>query len=136
MMAKEVSKPEQYRSESHCGLQHNQDDMARKMASIFEATSDFVIIVNADGKLLYINHAGRIFMGIVEGEDLAKIDLLDLYSKTGKILMKNDYLPKVLRQGRHNCEITLLSRDGKELPVSQVMIAHRSPKNRLDFYSI
>jgi len=45
-----------------------------RFKSILDATTDLVGIAEADGRMLYVNRAGRRFMGVGDEEDLAAID--------------------------------------------------------------
>lgn len=49
--------------------------------------------------------------------------------------MLGEGIPTALREGTWSGETALLSRDGREIPVSQVILAHRTPDGKVRFLS-
>src|SRR3990170_2685022 len=97
------------------------EETRRRLTAILEATTDFVAMGHADGRVEYCNRAARRMLGIVEREDISTIRIADT--------------PAAIRDGIWSGETALLGRDGREIPVLQVIIAHRTAEGRIEFLS-
>lgn len=105
------------------------------LAGILEATVDIVITVAPDGRVLYLNHAGRKMLGLTEDEAVDDYRLTDFYSVDAALSILHTALPIAQRAGVWSGEGVLRSRPGLEIPVSQVIIAHKAADGTLDYYS-
>ncbi|GAO35169.1 hypothetical protein SCT_0553 [Sulfuricella sp. T08] len=105
-----------------------------RLVAIIEATPDFVSTSTPDGKLLYINHAGREMLGLGE-EDVTRYDIGHCYPEWAGTVIMNAGLPAAVRDGIWMGETALLRRDGREIPTSQVIIAHKAEDGRLNYFS-
>jgi PAS domain S-box-containing protein len=106
-----------------------------RLISILEATTDLVGIANPDGQLFYLNRAGRDILGILQDEDLSKIRISDTHPEWTRQIVLRDGIPIALRDGNWSGETAFLSRDGKEIPASQVILAHKSSDGKVEFLS-
>jgi PAS domain S-box-containing protein len=106
-----------------------------RFISILEATTDLVGIANLGGQLLYLNRAGRDILGILEDEDVSKIRISDTHPEWTKQIVLRDGIPIALRDGNWSGETAFLSRHGKEIPASQVILAHKSSDGKVEFLS-
>jgi signal transduction histidine kinase len=70
-----------------------------------------------------------------QGED-ASLHLKNLFSETGRLQLETEAIPAACQKGAWQGESTLRQRDGKELPVSQVVIAHKDPAGQITSISI
>ncbi len=108
----------------------------RRLAEILEATPDFVGIATIDGRVAYLNPAGRKLLGIGPTESVAPRPIWDHNPEPYRSLIRDEALPTAIRQGTWNGEVTFLTSDGRQVPTSLVMIAHRTPDGRPDHLSI
>ncbi|MGA7949033.1 MAG: EAL domain-containing protein [Thiobacillaceae bacterium] len=113
---------------------HAEEARARLVA-ILEATTDFVATADADGKLLYLNQAGRRLLGRTAENDIAGMPLADCHSEQGIQRLLQEALPRAAADGVWVGENTLHGMLGQEVPVSQVVLAHRGNDGRIEFYS-
>ena len=104
------------------------DDANERLTAILEATSDFVGTATPDGKCLFSNRA---LMGLCN--PLATISDAHPDWATKKIL--NEGVPAAMREGSWTGETALLARDGREVPVSQVLLAHKDSEGSLAYLS-
>ena len=114
--------------------QHS-EGFRERLTAILEATSDLVGIADGDGHVLYINGAGRRMVRVGEGEDTSNTSIPDFLPEWAQALVLVEGLPAALRDGIWSRETALLSRDGREIPVSQVILAHKAPDGTLEFFS-
>lgn len=106
-----------------------------RLASVLESTPDFVGMTGLDGRVFYINQAGLRMLGLGEGEDPATLTLADFYSGEHQALIIDQALPSAVRDGTWTGETNLLSRNGRSIPVSQVIIAHKAPGGEVQYFS-
>ena len=111
-----------------------EEAMARLVA-IIEATPDFVGTCDALGHPLYVNRAGRRMVGLGPDEPLAGRHIAELHPAAAAARLLDEAIPKALREGVWSGENALRHEDGREIPVLQVVLAHRSPGGEVDFLS-
>ncbi|MDA8161183.1 MAG: GAF domain-containing protein [Desulfobacteraceae bacterium] len=105
------------------------------LASVLEATTDFVGTADRDGHIVYLNLAGRRMLGLGEKEDLSRIMIADTHPAWAAKLLLEEALPRVVREGLWEGETVFLGADGREIPVSQVIIPHRDAAGEAIFFS-
>lgn len=104
-----------------------------RLTSILEATPDFVGISNTAGSALYINRAGRQMVGLSEDEPASNM-LVANYHPKWALRQLNQVLPIVIRNGVWSGESALLTRDGREIPVLQVILAQKAADGTVEFF--
>ncbi|NET88576.1 MAG: PAS domain S-box protein [Kamptonema sp. SIO1D9] len=98
-----------------------------RLTAILEATTDLVSIADNSGKIIYLNQAGRQLLGIDRDEQLTNLQIADLVP-----LEEVDKIRNQCTSGKENesgiwvGENTLKNPEGREIPLSQVAIAHKS----------
>jgi len=107
----------------------------QQLSSILEAMPDFVSISTLDGRRAYMNQAGKRMLGISDEEDVTGLPALQAYPQWVWGFIRNEVIPFAIENGLWEGESTLLSRDGTEIPVSQVIIAHKGVDGHEGFLS-
>jgi PAS domain S-box-containing protein len=107
----------------------------QRLTAILEGTNDFVSTAAPDGHLLYLNQAARAGLGIGPDEDISRLTLADFTTAEGVEQAMREVFPAVLERGIWRGEATVLPRDGEEIPVSQVAIAHRTDDGQIRYVS-
>jgi diguanylate cyclase (GGDEF)-like protein/PAS domain S-box-containing protein len=107
----------------------------RRLAEIVESTSDFVGMASADGSTLWVNRPGRRMLGIPEDEDLLGVPISKHSPDWAARKIIQEGLPGARREGIWKGETALRIRDGREIPVSQVIVAHGGEGEDVDHYS-
>jgi PAS domain S-box-containing protein len=95
-----------------------------RLVAIIEATPDLVGTATLDGQLLYTNQAGLRMMGIRE-ENLPTLRIPDVQPEWAARLVQEVAFPHALSHGHWSGETAILGADGHEIPVLQVILAHR-----------
>lgn len=106
-----------------------------RLVAILNATTDFVGIADMEGKPLYVNEAGLRMVGI-HAEDLPHLTIAEFHPDWSNEIITKESMPCSFRDGAWSGEIAFRRRDGSEIPVSMVGIAHRDPQGDLEFTSI
>ncbi len=112
------------------------EEARERLAAILEATTDFVGTADAEARTLYLNRAGRRMLGIGEREDLTGRPIAMYHPPWAFEVILTDALPAAAQRGVWSGETALLHRDGTEIPVSQVVLSHRAPDGRIEYYSM
>jgi len=105
-----------------------------RLTAILETTSDFVSFADAVGRVLYINDAGRRMLGL-HGQTMGGMGFEDLHPEWATALLLDEAIPTALREGTWVGESALITRDGREIPVHQVLLVHRTQAGEIDFIS-
>jgi two-component system NtrC family sensor kinase len=106
-----------------------------RLTAIIEATSDFVGMADANGYAFYLNKAGRKMLGISETDIQNRIHISAFHSPSVLQNILQPALAVAVEKGIWSGESLLLSREGEEIPVSQVIIAHKAVDEEVEFFS-
>lgn len=105
-----------------------------RLITVLENTSDLVSISNAAGKVIYLNKSGQRMLGIqADGSNLTSLDRF--YPDWARHLILEEGIPTAKARGVWSGQTALISSDGAEIPVSQVIIAHRNSSGQLEYFS-
>ncbi len=127
--------------ETNTQLQHEIRDRTAaeqqllRLKSILEATTDWVGMADAEGHSLYMNRAAREMLHVGLDSDLAGVRISDVTSPKSIDTITKVGIPAACRDGVWSGETIWQSLDGEEIPVSQVIIAHKSENGELEFLS-
>jgi diguanylate cyclase (GGDEF)-like protein/PAS domain S-box-containing protein len=113
----------------------SQIDEISRLAEILEATPDFVATATPDGKILSANRAARKILGIGADEDIVGTPIATFLPEWAFRIIEQEGIPTSMQEGHWEGETALLSRDGKEIPVSQVILSHRTADGKLAYLS-
>ncbi|SER45876.1 PAS domain S-box-containing protein/diguanylate cyclase (GGDEF) domain-containing protein [Nitrosomonas sp. Nm51] len=106
-----------------------------RLVSILEATPDLVAIFGQEGLLRYLNQAGRRLLGINAGEEVSARYMHDLVVEGSARQRMSQALSAVREHGVWHGETVLRIAEEKELPVSQVVLAHRNTDGAIEYLS-
>jgi PAS domain S-box-containing protein len=106
-----------------------------RLASILEATTDMVGISDPGGRLLYVNQSGRKAIGLSPDEDITNMTIHEFLADPAKSPILLEGIPAAIRLGHWNGEAQILTRQGREIPVSQVILAHKSSNGEVESLS-
>jgi PAS domain S-box-containing protein len=107
-----------------------------RLTMILENTSDLVGISYPDGRGMYMNAAGRRMAGFEAGEDLGRHYYTEVHPDWARRIVQEVGMPAAMAQGIWEGESAVLNRrDGREIPVSQVIMVHRSAGGDVDCIS-
>jgi PAS domain S-box-containing protein len=116
-------------------VQRRDEEAASRLVATLNATTDIVAILDGRGRVSYVNRAARRILGISESESMDGIAWRSMYTRATRKLLLRHALPTAIRDGVWEGETRLVARDGREIPVSQVVIAHRSPRGGVWYVS-
>jgi two-component system, NtrC family, sensor kinase len=105
-----------------------------RLTAILDVTTDLVAISDLSARLLYLNGAGQSLLGLTAEESLG-LPIAALVPERLRPVVQDEILPTLLRDGRWTGEAVLLARDGREVAVSVVAVAHRAADGAVEFLS-
>src|SRR6476661_3427862 len=106
-----------------------------RLTAIVEATSDLVGVADASGHNIYLNKAGQKMLGISPEEPGYQFSINSVLAPSARAKFRDEVFPIALREGTWTGEVLFLSRDGQEVPVSQVLIVHKTEAGEIEFIS-
>jgi PAS domain S-box-containing protein len=106
-----------------------------RLIDILEATSDFVSTATPDGRLSYLNRAGKRMLGWPEDETFTGRHIPDAHPDWAYHLVETKGIPAAIAHSVWEGETALLRSDGAEVPVSQAIMAHKSPAGEVEYLS-
>jgi PAS domain S-box-containing protein len=113
-----------------------QAEQARdRLIDILETTPDIISTASVDGNGLYLNQAARKILGIPETADLSELAIPQLHPAWADEIIQTHGIPTAMREGMWRGETAILSQDGREIPVSQVILAHKGLEGSVEYLS-
>ena len=112
-----------------------QETQAR-LAAILQVTPDIVATADAEGRVLFLNSAGRRLRGIAPDAVLHGVKLAKLLAPGPAEMLHSDILPAAAGEGVWSGESGLATADGKELPVLLTVLAHKRLDGTVTYYSL
>jgi len=110
-------------------------ETTERFRAILEATTDMVGMADKFGRFFYINGAGRDLLGLAADEPLTGLRLPDVHASWASDLVALEGLPVAMIEGAWQGETAVLSRNGPEVPASELILAHKSPSGSVEFLS-
>ncbi len=106
-----------------------------RLVAIIEATPDFVATSAPDGKVLYCNQAGLRMLGYEPGHDASALKIREAHPEWAGKLVVETGIPYAIEHGSWAGETAFVRTDGREVPLSQVIVAHRGPDGSVEYLS-
>ena len=106
-----------------------------RLVAIIEATPDLIGTSDPDGNVLFVNQGGLGMLGYHVGEDTTALRIADAQPEWAAKLVAEQGIPHAVEHGSWSAETALLRRDGREVPVSQVIIAHKGESGSVEYLS-
>lgn len=115
-----------------------QSDLTKaRLHEILEATIDVVAMVLAENhRVTYLNQAGRKLFGFGLKEPLGDLSLSKLHTPAAAAWLEEECLATAIHQGVWKGETSFLDPSGQEVPVREVILAHKSSNGQVDFLSV
>jgi two-component system NtrC family sensor kinase len=121
----------------HDKVHQEAEETKTRLLSILEATPALIGIVDATTQaVVYLNRAGHRMLGLGEDPDVTSRRLSDFHAPARYAQIEREVLPATLRDGIWRGESELLTAEGKELPVSVLIQAHKGVEGNLEYFSL
>ncbi|MEL6490876.1 MAG: PAS domain-containing protein [Cyanobacteria bacterium J06634_6] len=110
------------------------EDQKARLLAILEATPDIVSITDASGHHCYLNQAGQRMFNM-SSEQAKLLKLTDLAHPEMADRLISEALPTARKEGIWSGETKIRNCFGQEIPVSHVIISHKSKEGLTERYS-
>ena len=105
-----------------------------RLVQVLEASDDYIGLSEVNGKVIWNNPQMKQITGYGD-ENLPQLSIKDYHPDWAFDLIGEEGIPTALEKGSWLGETALIDRDGREIPVSQLIIAHKSSKGRVEYLS-
>lgn len=106
-----------------------------RLIAILEASPDLISTATPEGKILYRNRAAHQFAGLKENDYLKRTEVIEWHPDWAIQKIFQEGIPTAVRNGSWIGETAVLTVDGEEIPVSQLIIAHKNAEGQVDYLS-
>jgi len=106
-----------------------------RLTAILEATPDIVISADPDGIPFYVNRSGREILGLAADIEINGKKILEFHPGWAGDVISKEGLPGAVENGSWDGETAILTPEGREVHVSQVLIAHKNSENEVEYFS-
>nr|WP_275299078.1 diguanylate cyclase [Halomonas kenyensis] len=101
-----------------------------RLTHLLDASPDIVSITDAEQRVVYLNKAGRKLLG--ELPEALTLSLEQTHPPWARRIIEEQGIPHAIEHGYWYAETAVLSRDGSEVPVSQLIVSRRTERGELD----
>ncbi len=108
---------------------------ATRLVAILEATPDLVGMAEPEGRLVYLNPAGRRMLSIDELVDLTRYNIREFHDAANANVGLAEGIPTAMRDGVWSGETELMALDRHRIAISQVIVAHKAPNGTVTLLS-
>ncbi len=104
-----------------------------RQLSLLESTIDLIVTFDTDGRILYLNNAARRLFGVESAREAGVIT--DHLPAWVAVQHERVVLPAAMKWGFWRGEIAVMDGVGREIPMSQSLIAHRDANLKIEYFS-
>ncbi|MEY3305152.1 MAG: AAA family ATPase [Pseudanabaena sp.] len=103
----------------------------QRLIDVLETTPDYIGVANAKGEIIWHNKPLR----TLRHDLTVHKDISECHPNWANEIILNQALPTAIAQGSWTGELALLDNKGQEIPVSQVIIAHKNAAGEVKHFS-
>jgi PAS domain S-box-containing protein len=105
-----------------------------RLAAVLENAADFVAQADVHGRITHVNRAGLSMLGYSDRTSKPR-DVHTIQPNWASDLTANEGIPAAMSEGIWIGESALVHANGREIPVSQVIISHKNAAGEVDSLS-
>ncbi|MEA5627917.1 AAA family ATPase [Nostoc sp. UHCC 0251] len=106
-----------------------------RMIAILEASTDHIGMATPQGNIFWNNTQARKLAGIPLDADITTMNIPNYHPQWALEIIQNQGIPAAIQDGSWVGETALLGSDDREIPVSQMIIAHKAIDGSLEYFS-
>ncbi len=111
-------------------------ERADQLARVLDAGTDFLMIVERNGAISYANQAAEEGLGVLVEPETERQFLMDVLDPDSFTFFHQVVEPVLTDARRWKGELTMRDRDGHEVPVSALVLAHANDLGRIETISV
>ena len=97
-----------------------------RLVQVLEASQDYIGLADTAGKIIWNNPQMKQIRGITNDQNSAHLSIVNYYPDWAYKIITEKGIPEAMAQGSWLGETAILDREGQEIPVSQLILAHKS----------
>ena len=102
---------------------------------VLEASEDYIGLYDVRGRVIWNNPSMKKIIGISGEEELRQLSIADYHPSWALSIVEEQGIPTAIVEGTWLGETALKTQDGQEIPVSQLIIAHKSSTDDVEYIS-
>ncbi len=106
-----------------------------RLIEILEASPDLIGTATLSGKSLYLNRTGRQIAGLAPDAPLDQAPISRFHPAWALERVLKEGIPTAVRNGSWIGETAVFNAKGEEVPVSQLIIAHKNTEGQVEYLS-
>lgn len=106
-----------------------------RLIAILEASTDYILIADLEGTVIWSNSSLKRMRGQDGNVPSKQKKPIDYHPQWAVELLEQQAVPAAIANGSWLGENVLLDAQGQEIPVSQLLLAHKSPQGKVEFFS-
>jgi two-component system cell cycle sensor histidine kinase/response regulator CckA len=110
-------------------------ERTERLTAVLDMTPDVVVITDIDGRSLYMNHAAHSLFGVRDGDSLTRARVNECRPAWAIKRFLETAIPSALREGTWRGETAFLDSQGREIPFSQIILAHGDRDGKVAYLS-
>ncbi len=111
------------------------EDFTNQLSQTLRETSDVVAIGDPEGKLQFLNKAGRILFSIPEDAPVTDLNILFPYSAEMRRWITDEVQPVLIKNGTWRGETEFQLPDNRTIPISQVMSCKKDNDGNILYFA-
>jgi PAS domain-containing protein len=111
------------------------EEEQNRLIAILEASTDYISMSDIAGNILWNNKALKQICSLISTTKVQQRQIQDYHPQWAADLILQQGLPAAIADGSWLGETALLDAEGQEIPLSQLIIAHKSPQGTVNFFS-
>ncbi|WP_434688166.1 AAA family ATPase [Pseudanabaena minima] len=106
-----------------------------RLIAIIQASTDIIGMTSPQGKVIWNNTQANKVQGLPLDADVSDLTISTYHPQWALEIIQNQGIPTAVQKGTWLGETALLTHEGNEIPVSQMIIAHKSAQGDLEYIS-
>ena len=106
-----------------------------RVMTIIQSSTDIIGMSSPKGKVIWNNAQANLVQGLAPDVDVSNLDIPTYHPAWALEIILHQGIPAAIANGTWLGETALLTHEGIELPVSQMIIAHKSDNGDLEYIS-
>ena len=107
----------------------------RTLTAVFDKTTDYIVQLDAAGRVIYMNPAARRRTGIDPGAPVEQLSVADFNPPKTIERFRSEVVPTAVGTGVWVGESMVWDANREEFPVSHMVIAHRDKQGKVEYFS-
>ncbi|HLO47032.1 MAG TPA: PAS domain S-box protein [Kamptonema sp.] len=106
-----------------------------RLIAILEASTDYILIADLTGNTIWNNRALKKLRGLDTDAVVTQQKPTDYHPQWAVEMLEQQAIPVAIAKGSWVGENILLDPENQQIPVSQLLLAHKSPQGEVEFFS-